>query len=114
VVSRKIGNWCARNVSHGWITRITPGANEAPGKIRQGYRGSSPLEKRSTNCPSRASVHSLRSWLLIQTKISSIPCGCDAKAMTKSAPKSVRALETNRSGDGIDREVLGRQAAPGL
>ena len=34
--------------------------------------------------------------------------------MTKSAPKSVRALETNRSGDGIDREVLGRQAAPGL
>jgi hypothetical protein len=51
---------------------------------------------------------------VIKTKISPIPSGRDAEAVAKSAAKGIGALETNGGGDGVDREVLGRQTSPRL
>jgi hypothetical protein len=47
--------------------------------------------------------------LVVEAKISAIPSGRDAKAVAKGAAKGIGALETDGGGDGIDREVLGRQ-----
>src|SRR6476659_3904379 len=98
----QLGKW-----SDGW--RVCDQGAEARHVCRKRFRQTEQASGEGVS-PSHALIaRSSRSWFVIKTKISPIPSGRDAKAVAKGAAQGIGALETDGGGDGIDREVLGRQ-----